>query len=221
MNAIDPSSQISVRVTVRLRNEKLLSARADLTLSQVSLANLAGVSVSMVSKLERFDFKAADRDYFVDAAARVAFAIGLDIDDVLPPELIGMRLKHTVTQIHSMRANQITVNKARFILPSPEDEAMKHDEIRLIREIIDEYFTYREAAILSLKFGYGESEPITYPDKPIARLFNMRTPAFNARAMKLERKLDSIIEARSKVSEHRKEGRQAYGNMLAEWEGHQ
>lgn len=92
-----------VRATLTLRNERVLSARKRLGLSQAALAEIAGVNIRQVAAVECMRFSEVSEQKIV----RIAGALDLMPEDVVPPELAGKVLPTKFVSIRDISSDRI------------------------------------------------------------------------------------------------------------------
>jgi len=135
-----------VRATLTLRNERVLSARKKLGLSQAALAEIADVNTGQVAAVECMRFSEVSEQKIV----RIAGALDLMPEDVVPPELAGKVLPTKFVSIRDISSDRILSQGNREIKVLDINNSIAE-----WRAVIGLICTYREAEILSLKMGGG------------------------------------------------------------------
>lgn len=126
-----------LRATVRIRNNALLLAREKKGLCQRALAELAGVPMTTVARLEKLDYSGR---YDMAYAEKISVVLGISIDEVFPTELEGMRLQSDTRKDKDIEIGYLieTVRDERLILtndPSHEDAVDSADFVTKAMEM--------------------------------------------------------------------------------------
>lgn len=214
---MDEDSTIPVRVSVRLRNNSMVEARSAFRYSQRLLGEMTGVSADRIAQLERFDFTQSD---IIAVAKRVAVSLWLEVEDVLPPDMIGEKLMTTFHSVEQIKVNRLLASqKRRFVLPSPADIAEISDEKsfedKLNMEIIS---TFPWRARVLLLSHYNLATPNIHI-RVIARdILHITKEAAYARRDKWIKELDEKKAARRRTQVTCADARQEAANEIAKWE---
>lgn len=144
------SSSISVRATIRLRNNAMIEARHERGWTQAQLGALVGVSQTVIGELERFDWRCRNSRRY---AEEVAAALDISVESIMPDGVEGQHVDHTSVHIGRVRTEQMLAYRdhleQRMLVPPP-GEAQERDE--LIRRAL-ETISYRERDVLKLRYG--------------------------------------------------------------------
>jgi len=147
------SSEIAVQVKVQFRNAGLVGSRKRLGYSQKKLAQITGVSIYNIGRLEKFDFS---WDRSVHQATILADALDVELDDILPEALRGKSIQDTAVSVENIEPSRLltmTDVSSRFILPSPADLAEQKDMIGHIAGIMKTDLAFRERNVLACRLG--------------------------------------------------------------------
>lgn len=193
-------SEIPVQITLKLRNAKMVEARKRYGYSQKHLAEIANVSYNLIQRLEKFELPESMFEYWSDDHFTViAETLDLEVDDIAPPELVGRKITHTVRAIERVEAEKLLTMagpQRRYILPSPEDVAVRNEKQELIERLLDT-LTWREREVLKMRFGLAGCD--SYPLAEVANHYHTtknRIRQLETRALeKLENRLASSEEA--------------------------
>lgn len=145
-----------LRLTAKIRNEHLVSARKQRGWSQAQLATRAGVALSHVVALERLDYrgrKAGDR------ALRVAAALSLPVDFVMPEEMFGRRPEADRVSVVEVTPALLAQSSApeRLICDPPDHEMELKDEVQRLLS----FAAPRDREAIAAYFGVGGSPPMS------------------------------------------------------------
>ncbi len=139
-----------LRATVRVRNDKMLSARERLGLSQRALAELAGVPTTVVGALESMRYHWLGRAAYERARA-VAVELGIAPEDVLPLELEGKNACLDAVRLVDASPNALgtaSMNNPRLIAMAPDDVLAAKEDTAI-------FLSRAEAAFLHRPRMYG------------------------------------------------------------------
>lgn len=160
-------SEVPVMVTMKLRNAVMIQARERLGYSQATLAEIAGVGVGLIGRLEKFDLTEAFLLYHGDHKfATVAECLHLEPDDIVPPGLVGHRIRHTVRAVGNVETDKLLTMagpQERYVLPSPADVMEKTEEADILRSVI-KTLPFRCREVLKFKHGLDGEQPLTYSE---------------------------------------------------------
>ncbi len=183
---------ISVRATLRLRNDAMISARKRMGLTQKALGMLCDASQATIGDVERFNFR---YPLAQTIAPEVAEILGLELTDILPPEFRGIKVESSFEQIGDMspeRLLSLPARKQRLLTLSPV-EILEGEEARAILDDVLGTLTYREREVIKLRFGLGGEDALAY--REMGRIFKVtreRVRQIEARAI---RKLQHPVRA--------------------------
>jgi len=143
----------------------MLEARSKLQMNQSQLAQFAGVGLTTVLELESMKYTSKDCG---ERARLVANALDLDVADVMPPEMLGIKIESTVTRIVDADINRLVdFSCRRKMLPAPVDEVANDELHELAKERIEtilNILSYREREVIKLRFGIKYENPFTYKE---------------------------------------------------------
>ena len=157
---------MKIKAILSIKNDKLLSARKELNLTQKELAYACSVSVDIVSRLERLDLKGINPAS--ESVRNVANFFSLDIEDIAPQALCGVKFSNKFEQVAEIDSHALLLyandRQTQQILPSPA-EVYEHVEltdyfINLLKDNI-ELLSKREKEVLTQRFGLDGKEPKT------------------------------------------------------------
>ena len=140
----------------------MLDARKHLHLSQIALASLAGVSVRIITCLEKLHYPA---EYPYQKIMSIAGVLEIDPEQIMPKSLAGWRgqTKFLVTaevSVDRLLEYQADTEK-HFMLPSPDKSIEKKDDIARIKQMAKKFLTKREEQIIVLRYGLNGGCPLT------------------------------------------------------------
>lgn len=147
---------MSLRLTAKVRNDHLVSARKQRGWSQAELAARAGVGVSHVVALERRDYRGRRAG---DRALRVAAALSLAVDSVMPEEMVGRRLEADRVSVAEVTPALLARSSApeRLICGPPDHEMELKDEVQRLLS----FAAPRDREAVAAYFGVGGSPPMS------------------------------------------------------------
>jgi len=213
------SNTIPVQVTVRLRNARMIEARKRFGYSQVHLAAIAGVSLSLIMRLEKFDLAESLLEYYNgDTFAVLADILELEVDDIVPPSMCGHSIAHTVRTVEDVEADKLLTMagpQQRYILPSPSDIAERNDYAQVIQKLITT-LSFREREILKLRFGIGTGCEHSYEE--LGRTFKVSRSRIQQIEKKAMTKLGNRIERHEANSSRKDTTHEVINELLEEWE---
>jgi DNA-binding XRE family transcriptional regulator len=220
---MSPQDDISVSTTVKLRNAKMLEARKRFGYSQVSLAQMAGVSVALICRLEKFDLKTSLLNYWTESKLfAVAECLDLSIDDIAPPSMIGKSLYHTVVSVQDVPVDRLLAMasaKQRFILPSPADIAEARDENALVKKLIGKLPLKRSQRIVTARMGLGPGGVHSLID--LAKEFNITRTRVSQIEVRARKDLVKLTEAHENDRDLMEEAARVASKTLKAWEEQQ
>ena len=164
-----------VRLVVRLKNNGLLCLRERAELSQVALARRTKVPFAHVSLLENFGHlgtrsrprASLDGDGIRRTISRLAKFFDTSEEAIAPRDLFAaIKMVHAERELDHDEVGLITSSFEELVaLPAPDeplDETVGHMEAKhALGEILD-YLSPRENALLRLRFGMDDEEPLTF-----------------------------------------------------------
>lgn len=160
---------MKVRATLHLRNDAMLAARERLRLTQEQAATAAGISTSAYGDLERMQFH-APLPTLLRAVERVALALDLRPDEVMPPEAAGTRA--VVRHVRRIEADVLSLSLGsgdftrQAALPAShqmeEDDQNSMDRANLRRYV--GALPERGQMAIRLLFGLDGEPPYTHAE---------------------------------------------------------
>ncbi len=126
-----------LRAITRIKNDHIMAELDRRGWNQSDLGREAGVSPWSVSNACNLDYKGLRP---LDAA-KIAGVLGLDIELVMPNELIGKKVAHVKVQVAELSAAQILTLSAqqdRLLLEAPDDIVADEDERETRMQIVRE-----------------------------------------------------------------------------------
>lgn len=166
-----------VRAKLTLRNDKMLAARERLGFTQAMLAELAECPLAFVGALEALDLSrmsGGDENRYWQQMRRVADALELPVDDIVPPGAEGVKIESTVTRVVESDLVRLA-SYTRLALPSPSEEVETAELQTLLKTRMEEVLktlSYREREIVKLRYGLG-SDGIAYNLEETAHIFKV------------------------------------------------
>lgn len=152
---------MKIRGTFRIRNELVIKAREEMDMNQTNFGKICGVHVHVITDLERLNFK----NVSANAARKVAAFLGVNVEEIVPPELAGKRLAGEISQVGNVKPSVLLNSGAvhhALGLPSG-DEAFLNERRRVLLEVMDGLENERDKQILVMKFGLGSETEIDLP----------------------------------------------------------
>ena len=152
-------TMLTVSAELRLRNAAMVTARKQLGMSQSRLAAALGVSVSVIQRLEKFDYS-----HKADAVEveRIAGFLTVDPSVIMPEDLRGQQIQSSFFATRGVAAAKLLDLQARceerLLLASPEEQLGIKERSATIKKVLGE-LSFREREILRLRFGLG-GEPV-------------------------------------------------------------
>ena len=179
------STEHTLRLRVRaiVRNDEMISARKALGMNQSQLAKMADVPMRVVGKFEKLDYTIRDA---ADKACKIAVALSIPIDKVLPEGMHGRSIPHTHTSLQEVQVKTMIASsqRDRLMLPSPEEIAIKAEEKALLITAI-EYLSPREKKIISMHYGLGDGAPTTHEEiGKVLRITRTRVQQIEQKALR-------------------------------------
>jgi DNA-binding XRE family transcriptional regulator len=124
-----------LRATVKIRNDLMIVARKEKGFSQRALADELSIPYHAVVGIERLDFSFS---FALKHGRAIAEFLGLDIEDIVPSELVGERLPTDVEKKAYCEAGKLAqAIEDRNMLPSPDDVIEAEDTRHQIRDAVN------------------------------------------------------------------------------------
>lgn len=118
-----------LRATMRLRNNRLLTLREQLGLSQAAFAEYAGVSLRHVQAIEAFNTGCYEvrMDLLVPTIERIAARCGIHPDTLAPPGLFEQITCTTIDRELGLDMLPELVGEMPLALPDPDRVILAHE----------------------------------------------------------------------------------------------
>jgi RNA polymerase sigma factor (sigma-70 family) len=179
----------------------MLAARERFGLTQRSLASIAGVDMSFIGRLEAMNFSdwhdaqqsnvmedrllqnKLTKDEIDQRLRRVADALELQVDDIMPDDLSGHKVETTVTRCCEVDAMRLRHLKC-LTLPSTnvvETAALQSEAKDKIANAM-RFLSYREREIIKLRYGLDDEQSLTLEE--VGHVFKLT----HARVQQIEQK---------------------------------
>ena len=163
---------VRVRATLRLRNDELMAARERVGLTQSEAAAACGVSTARYGQFERFAFAHALPASLRMWAERIAGAMDLDVDVVLPPGMVGTSVQSTYTHTFDMPPSRLieggtNVSQYSTRMALPSDTRAAAEEASGLGDALRESMgslTPQERSVLRLRRGLDDYPSYTLDD---------------------------------------------------------
>lgn len=150
------SRKLRLRASVRVRNDTMIVARNKHGWSQSDLAKAAGVSLHAVGFLEKLDYSRGDVE---KEALKVAVALVINPDAVLPVDFVGCKLKSDFSSSRFVSLDKLlessgAPDQSRLLSPDPVPVA----DVRKDIEAVMDKLPKRLKLVLCKYYGlFGES----------------------------------------------------------------
>jgi RNA polymerase sigma factor (sigma-70 family) len=145
-----PGDMMTIRATLTIRNDKIISAREKRGWSQRRLAEEAGTFLHMVAQLEKLDYT---HGHVLEHAIKIAEALQLGLEDVIPADAsyaVPNRMQQTkdvhVSQLRLMHERTVE----RLVLPAPDAQAEENELSRVLDKAMN-ILTPRQRQVLTLR----------------------------------------------------------------------
>jgi DNA-directed RNA polymerase specialized sigma subunit len=153
---------MQIRATVTLRNAKLIAARERMNLTQKAAALLCGVPAWLLGQLERLQFP---KTYRYAEALLIADALHIDVEDILPEELVGWEGQTKLNYVEDIPVQRLLrykdTQERHWQLPSPvESASAREDTERIVALVADcPNITETQRLIIQQRYGIGSHKP--------------------------------------------------------------
>jgi transcriptional regulator with XRE-family HTH domain len=142
---------LKLRATLKVRNDVIIAAREQRGWSQTKLGEAAGVSLRAVAALEALDYSHNDVE---NEALKVAVALEINPDDILPPGFAGRKLQSRFSSVRTVDVNKLLDSPEMLQIAAPEKPdpittKELHDEVRSVLKTL----TKREEFVLCKRDG--------------------------------------------------------------------
>lgn len=109
---------MKIRARLTLRNYAMIQAREKAGWTQAKLADEAGLPLGAVTSLESLDFTRVGAPL---EAEKIATALGIEPNDVMPPEAVGERIESKREAVEEVRVLELSARslRSRLLLQSP------------------------------------------------------------------------------------------------------
>ena len=174
---------MKVALVAKIRSGPLLQWRSMLGLTQKKAAEATGVSTNQWSSMECMRFG----DVSDTSVAKVAHAIGVDAEEILPPELHRKNMGLSVVEYRDVDTDRLLEFDGRYrtqkllTVDDPIDLAGLREAMRTALLTL----TYREREILRFRFGLDGESPLTLEE--VGKVFKVtrdRVRQVEARALR-------------------------------------
>lgn len=149
-----------LRVTVRVRNNRIISRREKLGWTQAELARRAGIPQGHLSQFECLQRRPMKDGLWLDSALLIGIALGCSAEDLWPDGLRDLRARQVSKNFSVADFRQLsgTSNIPELVAENPTpEESMAGAELREdIARAVSRACSPREIAILSRRFGLSE-----------------------------------------------------------------
>lgn len=195
------SEKVSVRATLTIRNDALISARERLGLTQKQAAELADVPLQALTNLEKFDFSK-----FVELqryAERISEAFEIPISKIFADGLAGKRIDSKIVktvqcssrQLESLSQSGRRLSGSPLQLEAPVDPGEINRELASRLDQVLKTLSFREREVLKLRYGIGEKDGFTYTLGETARIFKVTRERIRQVESKAIRKLQNPVRS--------------------------
>ena len=185
---------MEIRATLRLRNNKMITARNRLGLNQFDAAFQANVPCSFLQRCEKLDYPKMD---CFNYCFRLAVLLTLNPDDIIPSELQGHTIPSTFVATQQIDTDRLLEYKATFdsrnILPSPDIELQDKEMSANVMKALGT-LSFREREILKLVFGLEGVGSYTLTE--VAKIFKVTTERVRQVEARALRKLNHPARAK-------------------------
>jgi len=169
-----------LRVTVHIRNNRLMRAREDRGMTREQLGKAAGVSDSTIAGLEtiRVHPHHIRRGGWKPSALRLASFFGVAPEELFPDSVLAVAESKKTVEVDGRDVARLMPPDAMSALPSStniESDAIDEETRRDLERCV-ESLPARRARVLRLYYGLGDEEPHTlneigesWPGAPLSR----------------------------------------------------
>ena len=162
-----------IRATLRIRNDKMISARQAFDLSQKDLDLIAQVPRGTTAFFEKLNYRyRTSLASILDHAEKIAAALGVPVVNVYPPELQDQEIDSEFVRVGDISEQALLEGRKMWAkaLPGPLEVAEQHDLSKKIEEALDT-LPWKQAAIIRKSFGLEGEPPMTTSE--LAKEFNL------------------------------------------------
>jgi len=155
---------VRLRATIRIRNDAMLAARHKRGWSQAQAAQAAGVHAITVLNFEKMDYtRPKDRDLLLSHAMKIAIALEITVDDVLPEGYEGtcMLAEQSIVKDFSLAELPDVWQHTKAITESTVDMVQEKERSDAIDDLIGK-MPERTAEIIRCRFGLEGREFATH-----------------------------------------------------------
>lgn len=188
---------MKVKATVKLRNASMVEAREKLGWSQHCLAEQSKLSLRIIAALEQMNFTLPN---IVDKVCRVAAALGITTDAVMPEEMAGQKINANLSSTREISSG-LLVNNPQFVaLPAPEpsNDFNFTDLHKKLNDVLGS-LSSREETIIRMRFGLNQSKYV-YTYREIGMRFRISPERARQIEIKALQKLQHPYRARRLTS---------------------
>lgn len=148
-------SHLDVTMQLRLRHSAVIERRRELGLTQVQVAQLAGITVVDVCAFESLRW--ADVRDAAQKAAKLAAGLDLPADVVMPPDLADVAVQRVFTKCARLDIAALAQSQAPML---PDDAASRSHAIELVRQAVSE-LPEKYAVVLRKRWGLDGGRELT------------------------------------------------------------
>ena len=133
---------------VRVFNDNIIRAREKCGMTLQELAKKAGMRPNDVCALQRFDYTISRAE---DKAARLAAALGIFFDEVMPEGSAGKKIQSSFTRIAEADIKRLLADR----LAPPAMNKLESEDLASAVSLAMECLGPREKTIIEKRFGLG------------------------------------------------------------------
>ena len=158
-----------IRAKIALRNDVAVSAREKLGLSQVQLAEQAGVSARDVYQLEGLKFEGFKSSRGREKLAVLSAFLGVDEDELAPFELLGTNIVNSAFAVKDMPVQAMLGMVAD--LPRIESGLVAEEVSKAITRAMG-CLTAKQREVIQLLYGVGDGAGQAHTIQDVCRTLN-------------------------------------------------
>jgi len=142
----------TIRVDIRLRNNRLVERREELGLSSTALADAAGIARSQYSALETMREKPCGSRGWSSIALKLAEYHAVPVEELFPEDVLSVRKTMGSLKVDSYQLKALTGEPAHaaLLLEEKEDRVAVHEAMALLSK--------KETRVVRLRFGFDGNE---------------------------------------------------------------
>jgi RNA polymerase sigma factor (sigma-70 family) len=151
----------------------MLSARAEKGFTQPDVASMAGVSVNLISCLERLIFPAS---YRYEEAISIADILEISPEHIMPEKMIGWKGPTKFMTVAEVPLEVLLEYKERaeshYLLSSPDEAIEEKDDFARVKSMVAR-LPERYKLIINLRYGFDKELGGPYTDEEIGKRLHM------------------------------------------------